>query len=1459
MANSVKINVDVVTNITGQDDVKKLQESLNALNSANASRAKSEKAASASKQRSIIQIAEEIAAENKKRQIQIDAYNASIAAYIKEASSLSNITRLIQHKASIELAAAKQEKSLADETQKAQKYAYNFTAIEVKMGIDGAKARAKAEKEAAAARAKAEKEAAAAQDKAAKAAEKAAKEAERAEKEAAKEAEKASKAKIRAEKEAAKEAEKASKAEIRAEKEAAKEAEKAYKAEMKQEQQLKKMSDQRLSSAASSASYLVSKTQSSFSRIKDIALGTLAGLGLDELFSSIGEKLLTATSNASSIVESENLLRATYNEGADALLNWADKNAEAYGLANASAKQYLSFLTGVLNNTDISSDKLGSMAQNYTRLVGDMASAYNTEIDDAFQAIRSGIAGNTLAMQRYGIVLSVTNLQQYLQSKGIETTYRSLDAASKQYVRYAYIMEHTSEIQGDYTRTFESFANSVKTLKNEWNNFLSLLGQYAIPVLMPIINALRTAIAYAGAILKYLAEIYGWEQYTTIAVDYSYQQVENIEDAVDSQEDLTKEVNNTNKALKSGVKLLDLYSLDFSDASDASSAGTTPEKIPVSAQLEDLANIDYNVPESILPEINIDPAKVKAIGDTIAGIINGVGVFIEGVKTWLDKPLPNKLIDIGGLVGGLFAWNLIKPKLSELPGKIGAWISKTWKDPLKGPILKVFTGLGSVALAGIGGWNLGSVLYGIFEEGVVDIPGLISGVLLTVGGLIGAFAAGPVVGVAAAITAALAGGIAYIYEIDKSAEEAVGNVMSGTRSLVDYINEQPAHESIQTFSSEISGLSSTADGLKESMLTAIGEAGNFDTAVTTLPEGQTSAEFMTEKYNNLTTSVKNYIETVKTPVDSALLDSLTGPNGLLEGADALAKKLEDSLSSIREIQKADIAGYREELSELSAKKASGTITDDELERMSFIIEQLKILGGISGELATAKFDIDLTTLGESLNVVKLDVETNYADYAKAKEQYEDDVAYFTRAIEGLDKTSASYQEDLKRYTDALERSKATLDVAEGQLRNNLTSISEAAEKGYYAAQKQFYADALPAAANYLVKLPTKDIWINAYKDAFGDAGWRDVVDAPDDITIRQYAEVDLELPKEELAAMTDEQLEDLLFASREMQLLVAGKVSTEEMYYITNKGKKAATLVGGFYEDFRDKMLNTLGDSSNAYVDEDWSVKFKDLDLYVDMGIKPGDILTDEDKNALFNEINSLPEVIEPSTEKAGDEIGDNLTDSASESITSEESTEKMTSAVEEGLTSALENVETPEEAKTKGSDLAESITSGVTSGFNTALAPGSEFMKAADNLTNTLVNIPTKFETAFKSAVNNVAGYINSLVNGLKQQLEGLNLPEGELTVAQLYNSLKDSNFKIPMLANGGVIPANNPFLAVLGDQKSGVNVEAPVTVIQEAVRNVVNDPGTSDNIEVKVYIGDREIRDFVIDTVTANNLVVG
>lgn len=47
----------------------------------------------------------------------------------------------------------------------------------------------------------------------------------------------------------------------------------------------------------------------------------------------------------------------------------------------------------------------------------------------------------------------------------------------------------------------------------------------------------------------------------------------------------------------------------------------------------------------------------------------------------------------------------------------------------------------------------------------------------------------------------------------------------------------------------------------------------------------------------------------------------------------------------------------------------------------------------------------------------------------------------------------------------------------------------------------------------------------------------------------------------------------------------------------------------------------------------------------------------------------------------------------------------------------------------------------------------------------------------------------------------------------------------QIPYLAKGAVLPANKPFMAVVGDQRHGTNIEAPLATIQEAVAHVMED----------------------------------
>ena len=42
-------------------------------------------------------------------------------------------------------------------------------------------------------------------------------------------------------------------------------------------------------------------------------------------------------------------------------------------------------------------------------------------------------------------------------------------------------------------------------------------------------------------------------------------------------------------------------------------------------------------------------------------------------------------------------------------------------------------------------------------------------------------------------------------------------------------------------------------------------------------------------------------------------------------------------------------------------------------------------------------------------------------------------------------------------------------------------------------------------------------------------------------------------------------------------------------------------------------------------------------------------------------------------------------------------------------------------------------------------------------------------------------------------------------------------------MILTGAVIPPNAPFMAMLGDQKHGTNIEAPLKTIEDALENVL------------------------------------
>lgn len=99
------------------------------------------------------------------------------------------------------------------------------------------------------------------------------------------------------------------------------------------------------------------------------------------------------------------------------------------------------------------------------------------------------------------------------------------------------------------------------------------------------------------------------------------------------------------------------------------------------------------------------------------------------------------------------------------------------------------------------------------------------------------------------------------------------------------------------------------------------------------------------------------------------------------------------------------------------------------------------------------------------------------------------------------------------------------------------------------------------------------------------------------------------------------------------------------------------------------------------------------------------------------------------------------------------------------------------------------------------------------------------------KGFINKILGGIESLVNGI---IHGINkIIEGYNSVASktpgLPTVMKLQEINIPPLAKGAVIPPNREFLAVLGDQKHGTNIETPLTTMVEAFKAALAEMGGS------------------------------
>lgn len=125
-----------------------------------------------------------------------------------------------------------------------------------------------------------------------------------------------------------------------------------------------------------------------------------------------------------------------------------------------------------------------------------------------------------------------------------------------------------------------------------------------------------------------------------------------------------------------------------------------------------------------------------------------------------------------------------------------------------------------------------------------------------------------------------------------------------------------------------------------------------------------------------------------------------------------------------------------------------------------------------------------------------------------------------------------------------------------------------------------------------------------------------------------------------------------------------------------------------------------------------------------------------------------------------------------------------------------------------------------------------------------------------FKTPVNEVIALFNAMgqtiVKAINNLIDGLNhikVPDWVPGIGGKGINLSHANFRrVPYLAQGAVIPAGNPFLAVLGDQTRGNNLEMPENLLRKIVSEE-SGKGTG-MIKLVVNLDSRTVLERLINT---------
>lgn len=366
---------------------------------------------------------------------------------------------------------------------------------------------------------------------------------------------------------------------------------------------------------------------------------------------------------SSDLTEVQNVVVNTFGQYTDKLEQFSKTSIKMYGMSELSAKQTASRFQAMGLAMGAPVKDMSDMSIQLTSLSADLASFYNISQEESSRKLWSIFTGETEPMRAFGIDLTNATLKEYAMKKGLDANISSMSQLEKTMLRYQYVMDNTKNVQGDFARTSQTWANQLRILQEQIKAVAGVWGNAFVNMLKPLVQALNKALSavytFSEKVVNALGAIFGWKieiQKGSISDDFA-----SAADAADDAASGTKKAAKAAKELKThllGIDELNVVEPD-KDTGTSGSGGSGGGSSANGAGSDN--GLKYKVKETE----SLYKSSIKSLEQLGTYISNNLSKAMESIN-W--RKIYNKASSFGkGLAE--FLNGLIKPRLFKNLGK----------------------------------------------------------------------------------------------------------------------------------------------------------------------------------------------------------------------------------------------------------------------------------------------------------------------------------------------------------------------------------------------------------------------------------------------------------------------------------------------------------------------------------------------------------------------------------------------------------------------------------------------------------------------------------------------------------------------------------------------------------------------------------------------------------------------